>query len=145
LHKQLLGIVGADNIRKTNGTHESIQIEDKWASLLIGQCVLDEFHSVPKALSEISRVLSEGGTAMLSGPVSRKHRLEFERPGRPAMLFLPLKEIETKLSENRLRLLQVHDLTREIKAELRQDGRGSSILDFETAMKYVLVRATKET
>jgi hypothetical protein len=143
LYKQLLRVVGEDNIRTTKGIHESIEVEDEWASLIIGQCVLDELRIVPKASSEISRVLRIGGTALLSGPVSRNGRLKFERQGKPPMVFLSLKEVRTELFQHRLRLLQTHDLTKEVKTALSQRGHGGSILDFEQSMDYVLVKATK--
>jgi hypothetical protein len=140
LYQQLAGIVGEENIKTTTGLHETIRVQDGWASLIIGQCVLDEFRNMSTALSEISRVLETGGTAMLSGPVSRTRTLRFERQGKPPIEFLSMREIERGLIQHGLRLLETHNLTTEIKTELRHSSRASSVLDFDSSMDYVLVK-----
>ena len=145
LYQQLAGKVGEENIRTTSGLHETIQVEDGWASLVIGQCVLDEFRNVSIALSEISRVLAKSGTAILSGPVSRTSTLRFERQDKPPIEFLSMREIERGLSQHGLRLLETHILTEEIKRELHQSGRTSSKLDFDSSMDYVLVRLARDS
>jgi ubiquinone/menaquinone biosynthesis C-methylase UbiE len=144
MYQQLAKIVGEENIQTTSGLHETIRVEDGWASLVIGQCVLDEFRNVSRAASEISRVLTTGGTAMLSGPVSRTRTLRFERQDKPPIEFLSMREVERNLSQHGLTLLQTHDLTEEIKTELLQSGRGSSVLDFDSSMDYVLVKVAKD-
>ena len=145
LYQQLARIVGRENIQTTSGLHETIRVEDGWASLVIGQCVLDEFRNLSRAASEISRVLATGGTAMLSGPVSRTRTLRFERQGKPPIEFLSMREVERNLSQHGLRLLEVHNLTEEIKMELHQSGRANSVLDFDSSMDYLLVRLARDS
>ena len=144
LYQQLLTVVGEANIRTTGRVHEFIGVEDDWASLVVGQCVLDEFHDLSEGASEISRVLSRGGTALLSGPVSRNQKLKFDRHGKPPQVFFPLREVETALLQHGLRLSQTHKLTEQIKIELSRSERVSS-LDFDSSMDYVLIGATKIT
>ena len=140
LFRRLAGIVGEENIQTTKGLHETIRVQDGWATLVIGQCVLDEFRNMSRALSEISRVLATGGTAILSGPVSRTLTLRFERQDKPPMEIPSIREVERDLSHHRLKLLETHNLTEKIKTELRQSGRTSSVLDFDSSMDYVLVK-----
>lgn len=61
MHGKLLKVVGEEIVRTTVGVHESINVEDDWATLLIGQRILDEFADISKAVSEISGVLRVGG------------------------------------------------------------------------------------
>ncbi len=143
LYRELLNVIGAENLRTTSGIHESINVEDDWATLLIGQCILDEFADISKAASEISRVLKLGGTVILSGPVSRGDRLKFERAGKPPIAVPSLKEVEAELFRYGLKVVHTHNLTSEAKAELRRSGSTSLILDFNSSVNYVLVRATK--
>lgn len=145
LYQQLARFVGKHNIRTAGGPHESIGVADEWATIVIGQCVLDEFRNVSKALAEVSRVLVDDGRTVLSGPVSRNGRLEFERRDKPSRAFLPLNDLISKFSENRLSFFQSHDLTQAIRLELARSARESSVLDFESSMDYVLVEATKDS
>lgn len=143
LYRQLARVVGEHNIRTAVGPHESIGVANESATIVIGQCVLDEFRNLSKAVSEISRVLVNGGRTVLSGPVSRNGRLEIESQGRPPRLFLSLNGLKASFSEKGLSFLQSHDLTRAIRLELTRSGHESSMLDFESSMDYVLVEATK--
>ena len=145
LYQQLSRVVGEHNIRTVGGLHESIRVADESATIVIGQCVLDEFRDVSKALSEISRVLVNDGRAVLSGPVSRNGRLEFERRDKAPMVFLSLEDFKTKFSENGLNFFKSHDLTEAIKLEFSKSAHESSALDFESSMDYVLVEATKDS
>jgi ubiquinone/menaquinone biosynthesis C-methylase UbiE len=144
LYNELLKVAGRENIRTTGRTHETISVEDDWASLVIGQCILDEFTDASKAVSEISRILRIGGTALLSGPVSRGDRLRFERSGKPPAEILPLREVSAELRYYGLEVSQIDNLTEEIKSELHKSGRKDSKLGFENSMDYLLIRATKE-
>jgi hypothetical protein len=143
LYRELLRVVAEESIRTTSGVHESVNVENDWATLLIGQCILDEFADVSKAASETSRILKVGGTAILSGPVSRGDRLKFERSGKRPIAVPSLKEVEVELSRQGLKTLYIYNLTSEAKAELRRSGSSSSILDFDPSVSYVLVRAVK--
>lgn len=145
LYQQIVRIVGEHNLQATTGPHESIDVEDEWATLVIGQCILDEFQNASKSTSEIARVLRNGGRAIVSGPVSRNRRLKFERQGKPAQEFFSLRDVEAELSQHGLRPLVVHNLTENIKTELRRSDRQPSMLDFESLMDYVLIEATRET
>ena len=145
LYQQLARVIGERNIRTAAGPHESIRVADEWATIIIGQCVLDEFRNVSKALSEISRVLADKGRAVLSGPVSRNRSLELESQDNPPRPFISLNDLKTRFTENGLSFLQSHDLTGEIRSEFARSGRESSVLDFESSMDYVLVEAIKDS
>ncbi len=144
LYDELLKATGEENIRTTGRTHESITVEDDWASLVIGQCILDEFTDASKAVYEISRILRTGGTAILSGPVSRGNRLRFERTPKPPVEVLPFREVVAELNRCGLEVVEVHDLTKQIKTELAQSGREGSKLDFDNSMDYALIKVTKD-
>ena len=143
LYRELLKVTRENNIRTTTGTHESIDVEDDWATLIIGQCVLDEFADVSKAVSEISRVLKHGGRIILTGPVSYSDELRFERVGKPPAIIPSLREIETELLRHALKIENVYNLTSEARAELRRSGGTSRVLDFDPAVNYVLVKIRK--
>lgn len=51
-----------------------------------------------------------------------------------------MSEVAGDLSLHRLKLLKTHNLTEKIRNELRQSGRSTSTLDFDSSMDYVLVK-----
>lgn len=144
LYGQITALVGAGNVKATRGIHESIDAEGGWATVVIGQCVLDEFLDFSKALTEVARVVRVGGSVLLSGPISRSGTVRF-RSHRGEVDLLPLGDVRTQLSRHGLEITGVVNLTRQAKSELltRFGVEGKSILDLEQSMEYVLIQARK--
>ena len=144
LYGQLASLVGAENIRTSPRAHESIGVEGGWATIIIGECVLDEFLDYSMALSEAARVLVEGGSVLLSGPVSRNGILKF-KTSRGEVDLLTVDDIGRKLSREGLNVIDVVDLTSPAKRDLagRLNGEGKPVLDLERSMRFVLVEARK--
>lgn len=144
LYKRLASRVGEENIRTTRGTHESIDMEGGWATIVIGQCVLDELLDFSKAFSEAARVLAEGGSVLLSGPVSRSGVLKF-KTRRGEVNLLTVDDISRRLLHEGLSVVDVADLTVPAKNETAccLNAAGQPVLDLERSMRWVLIEARK--
>lgn len=147
LYEELSKVTGSENLLAMDENHESIYVQDNWADVVIGQCVLDEFLDSSRSLFEISRVLRTGGKAILSGPVSHTNTAIKFQSHRGEVDLLAHSEIERRFSLVGLKITSVLDFTSQAKSELeeRSSGVGDSNLDFGNSMDYVLIEAGKVT
>ena len=144
LTQQLCSLAGDENVRTTQGIHESIDVENGWATIVIGQCVLDEFLDFSKALSEVARVLRKGGSVLLTGPVSKSGVMKF-KSHRGEVDLLDVGELGRRLSSEGMNVVDAVDLTAHAKKELSGlvGNDGTPVLELERSMRYVLVEAKK--
>ena len=107
------------------GTHEQVPVEDGWATLVVGECILDEFRNMERAFSQFSRILSPGGRLLASGPVDLRGSNTQEETSITSdpIGLLPLSIVKDQLGRAGFVEIEITDLSRLASKAMKRTNR----------------------
>ncbi len=149
VHDILEKVTGSGELRVAGRNHEDLPIQDGWATLVVGECVLDEFRDSSKAISEFLRILAPRGKLLLSGPVrlasEKVPKVDSKRLG--AIETMTLDGVKEQLRENGFGQVEVEDMSAHVLKALERTSRykklARSMISKSGTLVFIFVKAIK--